>query len=74
MSEDIFWLDKWNGNAIGGFFVRNDLFKFFEKCEKAGLKIVGIKKPNDWNLEIICEKNEAFEKRYEKQSKKEEVK
>ena len=53
--EEIFWLDKFEGKAKSGYFIRNDLFKYFEMCEKRGLKIVGIKKPkpNDWNMEVL---------------------
>ena len=58
-TEEIFWLDKFEGKAKGGLFIRDSLFQFFEKCEKSGIKIVGIKKPKDWNIELIYEdKNE----------------
>ena len=64
--EEIFWLDSWTGNANSGFFVRNSLFEFFQKCEKEGIKVVGIKKPTDWNLEVIVvrkdEEGEASER------------
>ena len=53
--EEIFWLDDFVGTGESGYFIRSDLFKFFEKCESRGLKIVGIKKPKDWNLEVIIE-------------------
>jgi hypothetical protein len=53
MTEEIFWLDKFEGEAHGGLFVRNPLFEFLERCEKQGIKVVGIKKPDDWNLELI---------------------
>jgi len=54
--EEIFWLDKWEGKANGGYCFRNNLFKFFDKCEENGLKVIGIKKPTDWNLCVVCEK------------------
>lgn len=57
--EEIFWLDGFDGNAKSGYFVRNPLFEFFQKCEKQRLKIVGIKKPTDWNLELIIETKEG---------------
>jgi len=52
--EEIFWLDKFEGEAKGGYFVRNPLIEMFEKFEKNGLKIVGIKRPFDYNMELIC--------------------
>jgi hypothetical protein len=65
-SKEIFWLDKFDGMAKSGFFVRNPLFEFIEKCERQGLKVVGIKKPTDWNLEVILEVNDKFEEIYGK--------
>ena len=52
---DMFWLEGFEGKAKGGFFLRNDLFKFFEKCKTNNLKPVGIKIDDDWNLEIFIE-------------------
>jgi hypothetical protein len=50
-----FWLDQWEGKAKGGYFIRNDLYKFFAKLKENNLKPVGIKVDDDWNLEIIIE-------------------
>ena len=58
--ETVFWNEKFKGEAKGGYFCRSDLFKFFEKCEKNGLEVVGIKKPTDWNLEFILAKKEVM--------------
>jgi len=63
--EEIFWLDDFNGNAKSGFFVRNSLIDFFKTCEEQGLKVVGIKKPKDMNLEIVLEVNDKFKEIYE---------
>lgn len=54
-NNEIFWLDKWEGKAHGGIFMRNPLFEIIERAEKQGKKIVGIKKPTGWNLELIYE-------------------
>ena len=56
--ENIFWLDKWEGKAQGGYFIRNDLFQFFAKLEESGKKPIGIKVDDGWNLEIIIEAKE----------------
>jgi hypothetical protein len=53
--KQTFWLDKWEGKAKDGFFVRNPLKEFMEKCDKAGLKVVGIKYDGTYNLELIME-------------------
>jgi hypothetical protein len=62
-NEEIFWLEKWEGKAKGGLFIRNDLFKFIKEMEKKGIKVVGIKKPDDYNLELIFEDKEENEKK-----------
>lgn len=63
MSEEkkIFWLENFNGNAIGGCFVRSNLFEIFNKFEKEfNKKIVGFIKPDSWNLELILENNDKI--------------
>lgn len=57
--EQIFWKDG-NYEAVGGIYIRNDLFKFFEKLEEKGIKPVGIKIDGTWNIEIIVENNDAY--------------
>ena len=54
--EKTFFVDGFVGEAQGGYFVRNDLFKFFQILEKKGLKPIGIKVEDGWNLEIIVAK------------------
>lgn len=68
-NEEIFWLDEFNGKARGGFFIRNDLCEFFKRCEKQGLRIVGIRKPTDMNLEVIMEVNKKFTELYSNEDK-----
>ena len=63
----IFWLDEFNGEAKGGFFIRNDLKKFFEKLEETGLNPVAIKYNGSFNLEVIVERNEKYIELYEKE-------
>ena len=48
-----FWLDKFEGEAKGGYFVRNDLVKSVKRLESQGLKGVGIRFDGTWNLELI---------------------
>lgn len=53
--------------AIGGFYIRNNLKLFFQKLKETGLNPVGIKVDDEsFNLEIIVEKNEAYKELYEK--------
>ena len=49
----IFWDEQFKGTAQGGYFVRNDLFKFFKKLKDDNKKPVGIIVGDDWNLEVI---------------------
>ena len=51
--DEVFWLDNFEGNAQGGYFIRNDLFKFFQKLKESGKKPVGIKVDDNYNMEII---------------------
>jgi len=53
--DEQFWLDQFNGNAKGGYFIRNDLVKSIKKLESQGLKVVGIRFDGTWNLELITE-------------------
>ena len=56
--EKTFWLVGFSGEAQGGYFIRNDLFKFFDKLKSQGLDPVGIKYDGTWNLEIIIKTND----------------
>lgn len=51
-----FWLDKWDGVAEGGLIVRSDLNEFFKLLDDKGIKAVGLKVNNSFDLEIIVEK------------------
>ena len=55
MVEKIFWVDEFEGKAKGGYFVRNDLFKFIQRLIDAGENPVGIHIDESWNLEVIVE-------------------
>lgn len=57
--EQIFWKDG-DFEAVGGIYLRNDIFKFFKTLEEKGIKPVGIKVDDGWNLEILVENNEAY--------------
>ena len=54
--EEIYWLDGFEGEVEGGYFIRNDLFKFLNTLKESGRKPVAIKTDGSWNLEIIVEK------------------
>ncbi len=56
--DNIFWVDNHEGEAKGGYFIRNDLFKFFRKLREAGLNPIGIKVEDDFNMEIIISEEE----------------
>ena len=60
--EITFWDNEFEGNAQGGFFVRNDLHLFFQKLREAGHEPVGIKVDDSFNLEVIVKVPKDSEK------------
>ena len=48
-----YWLDQFEGEAKGGYFVRNDLVNSVKRLEEQGLKVVGIRFDGTFNLELI---------------------
>jgi hypothetical protein len=48
-----FWKEGFDGMAKGGYYLRNDLFKFFAKLKEDGKEPVAIEVDDDWNLEIF---------------------
>lgn len=65
--EHTFWKDvDYDYEGVGGIFVRNDLKNFFSTLQEKGLNPVGIKVDSEsFNMEIIVEKNEAYNLIYE---------
>lgn len=55
MEDKIFFLDNFKGVSEGGIFIRNDLGKQVAKMERTGLKVVGIKVDDSWNVELLTE-------------------
>ena len=53
--QDLFWLDRFEGKARGGYYVRSDLSKLIKKLEETGQKVVGIEVDGTWNLHLITE-------------------
>jgi hypothetical protein len=52
-NELLFWVDG-DYDAVGGYFIRNNLKEFFQKLYKAGKEPVGIRVDmNSLNLEVI---------------------
>jgi len=63
--EHLFFKDG-DYEAVGGFFIRNDLKKFFSQLRESGLNPVGLKvDEDDLILEVIVEKNQAYIDKYE---------
>lgn len=65
--KDVFFKD-FEGMAQGGYYVRNDLFKFLRKLREAGKNPVGIVVSDDWNLEVLVEVGELLEEENEVES------
>ena len=69
IEDKMFWLDDFDGEAVGGFFIRNTLKDFMKKLEETGLNPIGIKYDGTFNLEVIVEKNQAYIEKYENMNK-----
>ena len=58
MSEILLWNDSFKGEAIGGFFVRNELKTFINRLKAEGHIIAGIKiDTKSFNLEVLVDKD-----------------
>jgi hypothetical protein len=63
--EHIFFKDG-DFQAMGGFYVRNNLKEFLNTLQAAGLNPVGLKVDDEsFNLEVIVERNQAYIDKYE---------
>ena len=57
MKKKIFWLDKFNGKAQGGYYFRAfDLIKFMKLVEKEEGEVVGLEF-EDNNVNVIIKDN-----------------
>ena len=54
----MFWIDDFDGTAVGGYFIRNNLKEFISRLNETGRKVVGIKFDGTFNLEVIVEAND----------------
>ena len=58
MNKKIFWLDKFNGKAQGGYYFRAfDLIKFMKLVEKEEGEVVGLEFENN-NVNVIIKTND----------------
>jgi len=61
--KKVFWLDGYEGPALGGYFIRNNLFEFITRLKESGEKPVAIAMDDSWNLEVLVAKgNEGMPK------------
>jgi len=60
-NKNVFWIDDFNGKARGGYYIRNDLFKFLKKLRYSGEEPVGLKVDDNWNLEVIVKVPDSSE-------------
>jgi len=69
MNQDIFWRDGDFGDCVGGFYIKNNLKKFIDKCKETGLNPVGIKIEDDGVVEVIVQRTPEYVALYEKDKK-----
>jgi hypothetical protein len=67
--NNIFWRDGNFGECVGGFHFRTSLKQIIDQCTEAGLNPVGIKVNDEWDIEIIVERNDAYKQQYEDKTK-----
>ena len=69
-SSQTFWLEEFRGVAHGRHFVfLGDLPKFLQKCNEAGLRVVGFKLSGPVQcLECILEANDKYVHHFGKKS------
>lgn len=61
--KQIFWKDGFEGEAQGGYYIRNNIKEFFKVLSDKGLNPVGISFDGSYNLEIIIEKPKEDDRR-----------
>jgi len=69
INENIFWRDGNWGECIGGFHFRTSLKQLVDDAKKQGLNPVGIKLNDEWDVEIIMERNKSYIENYENKIK-----
>jgi len=69
MNQDIFWKDGDFGECVGGFYIKNNLKEFIDKCKETGLNPVGLKVDEDGIVEVIVQRTPEYAALYEKDKK-----
>ena len=68
--DKIYWLDRFEGKAHGGYYIRSNIFESIKQFEqKHGMKVVGVKFTDGWNVEFVCEEKPSTNDIARKQSK-----
>jgi hypothetical protein len=67
--QDIFWKDGDFGDCVGGFYIKNNLKEFIDKCKETGLNPVGLKVDEDGIVEVIVQRSPEYVALYEKDKK-----
>jgi hypothetical protein len=63
--NNIFWKDGEYGECVGGFHFRTSLKQILDQIEEQGLTPVGIKINDEWDVEVIVARDEAYKKKFE---------
>ena len=63
--DNIFWRDGAWTECVGGFHFKTSLKQVINEITKTGLNAVGIKINDEYDIEIIVERDETYKQLYE---------
>jgi hypothetical protein len=63
--DNIFWRDGNWTECVGGFHFKTSLKQVIDEITKTGLNAVGIKINDEYDIEIIVERDETYKRLYE---------
>ena len=63
--DNIFWRDGALTECVGGFHFKTSLKQVIDEITKTGLNAVGIKINDEYDIEIIVERDETYKRLYE---------
>jgi hypothetical protein len=65
IQQNIFWRDGAWTECVGGFHFKTSLKQVIDEITKTGLNAVGIKINDEYDIEIIVERDETYKRLYE---------
>ena len=63
--DNIFWRDGNWGECVGGFHFKTSLKQVINELTQRNLNVVGIKINDEYDIELIVERDETYKQLYE---------